>query len=88
MRTLAPLLALLVVVGAWFAVFSRNEPVLATQVWTIDVDVRDTQGGHAPRPAAARPRLAERGERQTKPGPVDPAEIIGLIMMFGSQHGR
>jgi len=56
MRTLATLLALLVVVGAWFAVFSRNEPVLATHVWTIDVDIRDTQGGHArvrPRPVLA-----------------------------------
>jgi len=88
MRTLATLLAVLVVVGAWFAFLSHNEPVLATHVWTIDVDVRDTPGGHEPRPAAARPRLVERGERQPKPGSVDPAEIIGLMIMLGSQHGR
>jgi len=88
MRTLATLLALLVVAGAWVAFLSRNEPVLATHVWTIDVDVRDTQGGQEPRPAAARPRLVEREERQPKPGSVDPAEIIGLMMMLGSQHGR
>jgi len=89
MRALATILALLLLVAAWFVLLGSDEPVPATHLRAADVGAQDTRSGADTRTAGgARPRTAGQPERPAKPGQVDPVEIIGLMMMLGASHGR
>ena len=87
MKTLAMILALLVSVATWFILLSGDEAVLATHVQAVDVGVRDTRSTDDTPTRVMRPRTVDpRGS--TKTGQVDSVEVIGLMMMLGSQRGR
>jgi len=81
------ILALLVSVATWFVLLGSDQAVLATDVRSVDVGVRDTRSTDEARIKVTRPRTVDPREAM-KSGQVDPVEVIGLMMMLGSPRGR
>ena len=83
MRTLATVVALLVVVTASLFVWGSETTAVATHAMASDVkgqDVRKAPG--------ANPRIEREREQSTKQEGLKRAGIIGLMMLLGAQHGR
>jgi uncharacterized protein YxeA len=83
MRTLATVIALLVVVTASLFVWGGETTVGATHALASEVKGQDVR-----KTPSATPRLEREREQSTKQEGLKRATIIGLMMLLGAQHGR
>ena len=80
---LAAIFALLVVVTVSFSLWNGQKAIVSTHSQAVSVDGPGVQKA----PAASPPRAGE-NELATKRIGSKRATILGLMMMFGAQHGR